>query len=87
MLKLAVVNVPDVLRVPWPRLVAPSKKVTVPAGLPAPLGVTVAVKTTLWPNTDGLTEEPTAVVVVRVVTVLTVWVIVPLLVRKLVSPA
>ena len=34
----------------------PSKKETVPVGVPAPgaLGVTVAVKVTDWPKTDGL---------------------------------
>jgi len=36
--------------------VVPSKKETVPVGVPAPgaLGVTVAVKVTDWPKTDGL---------------------------------
>jgi hypothetical protein len=37
---------------------------TVPVGVPPPeAGVTVAVKVTLWPNTDGFTEEVTAVAV------------------------
>ena len=40
-------------------------KVTVPAGVPAPgaLVVTVAVKVTGWPNTDGLTADTIVVVV------------------------
>ena len=42
--------------VPVPRLVAPSEKVTVPAGVPAPgaTTVTVAVSVTGWPKADGL---------------------------------
>src|SRR5262249_48067281 len=39
------------------RMVAPSLNVTVPVGIPPPVAVTVAVKVTDWPNTDGLTEE------------------------------
>ena len=39
-------------------------KVTVPVGVPVPeVGVTVAVNVTLCPNTLGLAEETTAVVV------------------------
>jgi hypothetical protein len=41
-----------------------TKKFTVPVGMLPLLAVTVAVKVTLWPNTDGLAEEVTAVVVV-----------------------
>ncbi len=39
--------------------------VTVPVGMPEPgaLAVTVAVNVTDWPNTDGLTEEETELVV------------------------
>jgi hypothetical protein len=48
------------VRVPVPRVVAPSLKVTVPV---AAAGATVAVKVTDWPKTDGLTEEVTVVVV------------------------
>ena len=53
------------LRVPVPRVVAPSLNVTVPVGVPLPGGaaVTVAVKVTAWPNTDGLPEAATAVLV------------------------
>src|SRR5438552_16709670 len=45
--------------------VPPSWKVTLPAGVPAPglLAVTVAVKVTGCPDTDGLVEELTHVVV------------------------
>jgi hypothetical protein len=44
--------------------VAPSLNVTVPVGVPAPgaAALTVAVKVTAWPETDGLTEEATALV-------------------------
>src|SRR5436190_3258483 len=44
---------------------APSLKSTVPLGVPAPgaVAVTVAVKVTDWPNTDGFAEDVTAVVV------------------------
>ena len=45
-----------------PSVVALSMKVTVPLGTPAAL-LTVAVKLTLWPNTDGSVEEVTVVVV------------------------
>ena len=43
------------------RVVAPSVKVTVPPGVPAPgaTAATVAVKVTLWPNRDGLGAELT----------------------------
>src|SRR5712691_7427873 len=46
-------------------LAPPSRKVTVPVGVPLPGGfaVTVAVKVTLWPTTEGLTDEPSEVVV------------------------
>ena len=46
-------------------MVAPSKKFTVPVGVPAPgaVAVTVAVNVTDWPKTDGFAEETTAVLV------------------------
>ena len=56
------VAVPDPLRVPVPSDVAPSKKVTLPAGTPLPL-VTVAVKTTEAPGFAGLALDASAVVV------------------------
>jgi len=71
-------DVPNVafpeLNAPVPKGVAPSMKVTVPLGVPAPgaTALTVAVNVTNWPNTDGWTEEVTAVVVAAW---FTVWVI------------
>src|SRR5438093_6178598 len=65
----------DVAQLAWPLLrvtllqlvmaVPPSWKGTFPAGVPAPglLAVTVAVKVTDFPNTDGLAEELADVVV------------------------
>ena len=74
------------LSVPVPSVVVPSSNVTVPVGVPAPgaLTVTVAVKVTLWPNTEGLAEEATLVVVASG---LMVWLTAPeLLPASLVSP-
>ena len=85
----------EVLRVAVPALIVtgawgvPSMvKVTVPVGVPEPgaTALTVAVKVTVWPDTDGLTEEVTVVVLLAL---LTVWVngeAVLLLVLKLESP-
>ena len=58
------VAVPE-LNVPVPIVVPPSLKVTVPVRVPAPgrTALTVAVKVTDWPATDGLIEEATVVVV------------------------
>jgi hypothetical protein len=55
-----------------PRLVLPSKNVTVPVGVPAPAPVTetAALNVTGWPYTDGFTEELT---VVLVDALLTIW--------------
>jgi hypothetical protein len=63
----------------------PSLNVTVPVGvLELTVGVTVAVKVTAWPNTDGFTELVTVVVVASR---LTVWVIAAeVLALKLPSP-
>ena len=49
---------PEPLRVPVPSVAAPSMKVTVPLGVLLAGGcpMTVAVKTTDWPKTEGLTE-------------------------------
>src|SRR5206468_11284627 len=67
----------DVGQLAWPLLrvrllqlvmaVPPSLKVTFPVGVPEPglLAVTVAVKVTDCPDTDGLAEELTPVVVPR----------------------
>src|SRR5204863_7205641 len=53
--------------------VAPSLKVTVPAGVPAPgeVALLVAVNVTDWPNTVGFVEEISAVLVFAL---LIVWV-------------
>ncbi len=72
-LKLAVVVLPVVLSVPWPMLVEPSENVTVPVGLatavvPGLLTVTVTVKVTVCPDTDGLTEDTTATLVLALPT-------------------
>ena len=85
----------DVVNVAWPELrvlvatgIPPSLKMTVPVGVPEPgaAALAVAVKVTVWPDTDGLAEEVTAVVVLAL---LTVWVngeAVLLLALKLPSP-
>ena len=53
--------------VPVPSVVDPSLNVTVPVAL---LGETAAVNVTGWPNTEGLTDEETVVLVLaRKVTV------------------
>src|SRR5438876_1126840 len=75
-LKLAVVVPPLVLKVPWPKLVLLSEKITRPLGLatavlPGLLTVSVAVKVTACPDCEGLTEEPTTVLMLAL---LTVWV-------------
>src|SRR5579864_1836630 len=59
--EMANVVMPAPLRAPVPNNVAPSKKSTVPVGVPDP-PVTVAVKVTDWPNTLGLIDEVTTVV-------------------------
>ena len=61
----------EVVKVAWPlamvtlaaRVVAPSVKVTVPPGVPAPgaTAATVAVKVTVWPKLEGLGAELTVV--------------------------
>ena len=66
------------VNVVWPELrvfvpigVAPSLKVTVPVGMPVPgaVAITVAVKVTDCPKTEGLIDELTAVVVLALLTV------------------
>jgi hypothetical protein len=69
-----------------PITVAPSRMFTVPVGVPAPgaVTVTVAVKVTLCPKTDGFAED---VRVVLVFALFTTWLTAPLvLVLKLPSP-
>src|SRR5437660_1214093 len=73
-LKVAVVTAAAVPSVPCPRLVDPSKKVTMPLGFPpnvppGPFTLTVAVKVTDCPNEDGLDEELTTVLVPALLTV------------------
>ena len=53
------------LSVPVPIGLPPSRKVTVPPGVPAPglFAATVDVNVTAWPNTDGLLLLVTVVVV------------------------
>ncbi len=65
--------------VPEPSVVAPSLNVTVPVRVPDAAGglpLTVAVKVTVWPDTEGLADDASVVVVGAA---LTVCVIVPLL--------
>jgi hypothetical protein len=82
----------DVLKVAMPLLsgavarTAPSAlKVTVPVGEPEPgeIGVTFAMKVTVWPNTEVVGDALTVVVVPSLVTV---SVVLPALEVKLVSP-
>src|ERR1043166_8852937 len=83
----------NVAEVPLRPLVASgvpaSLKVTVPVGVPPPGAVTltVAVKVTDCPDTDGLTEEPRAVVVLAALTVWLKGEAVLSLPVKLLSPA
>src|SRR6266536_6068306 len=67
----AVVSVamPEESSVPVPRLAAPSRKATVPVGVPAG-ELTVAVRVTGWPKTLGFTEE---IAVTVVAPLFTVW--------------
>ena len=61
--KVAVVKVATALAfsATVPSVLLPSRKVTLPVGVP-PESLTTAVKVTLWPNADGLFEEISAVV-------------------------
>src|SRR5437588_280957 len=86
--KVAVVTPAVVLRLPVPRTVTASEKVSVPLGgatmvVPGLITLTVAVQVTLWPKTVGLREVATAVLVSAL---LTTWVLVPWLAMKLGSP-
>src|SRR5438105_12216692 len=66
-LRPAVVKVawPAAVTVPVPKVLAPSLNVTVPLGVfeLEALGVTVAVNVTAWPNSAGLGEAASVVVV------------------------
>ena len=84
--EVANVALPE-LKLAVPSVAAPSRKVTVPVGVPAPgvTALTVAVKVTDWPNTDGFTDEVT---VVELLALLTVCVMAAeVLPAKFVSPA
>ena len=74
------------LTVPAPSVAAPSLKVTVPVGLPAPglTGATVAVKVTFCPKVAGL-GAPTSAVVVDALSTTCVK-MVDVLAAKLASP-
>src|SRR2546428_402366 len=72
-LKVAVVTPPVVDSVPGPSGMNPSKKFTVPVGLatavlPGAITLTAAVRVTDWPDTEGLTELLSKVVVGALVT-------------------
>ena len=72
-------------RVPVPIVVAPSRKVTVPVGVPPGLA-TVAVNATICPNTEGLASLVTVVLVSAVLTTWGLPVSDPVLPLKLPSP-
>jgi len=69
-----------------PMFVAPSRKLTAPVGVPAPgaVTVTVAVKVTDCPNTDGFAEDVRLVLVFALLTTCETAVLV--LVLKLALP-
>ena len=75
---------PAAFRDPVPIVVEPSLNVTIPVGVPAMEGVTVAAKVTSCPSKEGL-GVPTTVVVVGIL--FTVWVsITDVLLWKFTSP-
>jgi len=84
--EVANVALPE-LKLAVPRVEAPSRKVTVPVGVPVAGGtaLTVAVNVTAWPKTDGFTDDVT---VVELAALPTVWVMAAeVLLLKFVSPA
>ena len=74
--------IPAALSVPVPSVVFPSINITFPVGIPA-AELTVAVNLTDWPRFDGFREEVTLVVLFAFPTV---WVKLPVLLAKLLSP-
>ena len=87
--RLEVVNVacPEAMATVLASVTAPSLKITVPVGVPAPgeTALTVAVNVTIWPNTEG--EDDVTVVALEAWP--TTWgeaESVPLEIRKWVSP-
>ena len=85
MLKEAVVTPPLVLTLIGGLGLPSITNWTWPVGVPPPgdTMLIVAVKFTFWPTTDGLGVELTAVLLLAL---FTIWVSVPVLVVKLVSP-
>src|SRR6516162_6366325 len=85
--EVVIAAVPEASSVAVPIGEPPSENVTVPVGVPAPggFGLTVAVKVTGCPATDGFADAERAVVV-AVAAGLTVWVSEPVLAEKLLSP-
>src|SRR5262245_54540211 len=85
-----VVNVacPEAMATFVAKVLAPSVNVTVPVGVPVAGGTaaTVAVKVTVWPNTDGLTVEVTVVLLAAEPTTWGDAESSPVPVRNLVSP-
>ena len=57
------VATPLLFRDPVPSAVEPSKKVTVPVGVPGAVAVTIAVSVTVPPCTEGFTSPVSAVAV------------------------
>ena len=66
---MAKVATPLGLRVPVPKVEAPSLKVTVPVGVPEVVDFTVAVNVTVCLNDDGFADEVTVVVLPALFTV------------------
>ena len=67
------VATPAAFRTPVPIVPAPSLNPTLPGGVPAPAEVTVAVKVTDWPVTDGFTDDVSVVDVGVVPAAVTTW--------------
>ena len=83
-LLMVMLAVPVGLKVLLPREEAPSKKVTLPVGVPLVEDVTVAMTVTVCPKTEGLAEEARVVVVAAW---LTCWVrLLLVLLAKVASP-
>jgi hypothetical protein len=72
-------------RAPLPIWVVPSKKFTVPEGVPPEL-VTAAVNVTDWPTVEGLAEDVTVVVVAAAAALTCTETALDVLAAKLVSP-
>lgn len=77
------VATPLLFRMEPPRVVVPSRKVTLPVGVPLVAGLTVAVNVTGCPSPDGFTDEISTVVLAAS---WTVWVAATVCAWKLLSP-